>query len=144
MNTCAIVGRVTKTGAGQSKSGKPVAYVTVETEEPWGEKVFKTRFDVSVYGQDYESASKIEKGALVGATGKVGATTHEWQGKTYARLTITGKVFVLAGRPEFPKSEEPDKSEQGYGMNLGKEKPMTSVPTQTTLPTEPIEDDVPF
>ena len=135
MNIGVIVGRVLKAQAAQTKAGKPVGNVRVEVEKAYGEKTFKTRFEVAVYGQDADAASKLQPGTLVSAQGEIGATTREWQGKTYANLTLTGRVTVLQDRPEWPEGKE--------AAPAPRQAPPAAQPAPAGAPT-PEDDDVPF
>lgn len=132
MNIGIIVGRVLKAQSNQTKAGKLVANVRVEVEKTWGEKTFKTRFDVTVYGQDADAASRLQPGTLVSAQGEIGSTTREWQGKTYANLTLAGRVTVLADKPEWPKEQEAPAHRQ---------QPLPTAPADGATPED---DDVPF
>lgn len=130
MNTCTIVGTVTRVSTGQSKTGKPCTFVAVEVSRPYQDKVYKTRFDVSVYGQEAAAAAQLVKGTLVGVIGEVSADTNEYQGKTYARLKIVGKVTSLSSAP--------------VQLQQPAEAPRQAVLPVAQTASQPQEDDVPF
>ena len=95
MNNCNIVGQVTKAKIDNTPNGKRVGKVRVEVRRKYMEKVFTTRFDVQVYGQDAEFAGSLQPGTLVWASGEVGAYANEHNGKTYANLQLTGRIGVV-------------------------------------------------
>lgn len=141
MNTCTIVGTVLKAKSDTTKTGKRVGKVRVETRRAFGDKVFTTRFDVMVYGQDAETAAALHEGTLVWANGEVSAYTNEYNGKTYANLQLAGRIGTIQGG-DFSKHKEE--------FNKRDATPRQTAPTQQSLPSTsndgppPEEDDVPF
>ena len=137
-----IVGTVIKAGFDTSKGGKQFAKVRIESVEPGTgrdgqQRDFKTRVDVQVYGNDSASAGALTPGTIVWADGKVSAKVDEWQGKTYAKLVIMGKVGVVSGnfdehKQQYEKQEAPRKTTQ-------QAEPKAELP-----PGSQEEDDVPF
>lgn len=137
-----IVGTVIKAGFDTSKSGKQFAKVRIESVDPGvgrdgQQRDFKTRVDVQVYGSDAAGAAVLTPGTIVWADGKVSAKVDEYQGKTYAKLVIMGKVGVVSGnfdehKQQYENQEPPRQSEP----------PKASTPAKDGPPPE--EDDVPF
>lgn len=143
MNNCTIAGRVTKTGTDKSKSGKTYAKLRVETLKPGVDRDgkprnFTTRFDVAVYGQDATSAAAIPAGTWIWAAGEVSAKVDEWQGKTYAKLQIIGRVGVIAADFEGHKKEF-ERQQAPAPAPAPKKEPPAELP-----PGAEEEDDVPF
>lgn len=124
MNNCQIVGQVTKAKIDTAPSGKRVGKVRVEVRRKYMEKVFTTRFDVQVYGQDAEFAGSLQPGTLVWASGEVGAYANEHNGKTYANLQLTGRIGVVE-QGSAPQAPAPRQN-------------APAAPTQTTQSTAPI------
>ena len=123
-----------------TKTGKRVGKVRVETRRAFGDKVFTTRFDVMVYGQDAETAAALHEGTLVWANGEVSAYANEYNGKTYANLQLVGRIGTIQCGDFSKHKEEFVKRDSA---------PRQTAPVAQALPlvgdpSQPIEDDVPF
>ena len=139
MNNCNIIGRVVKAKMDTTKSGKPVGKARVEVGRKYQDKVFTTRFDVCVYGQDATFAGALQPGTLVWASGEAGAYVSEHNGKTYANLQLTGRIGIVENG-ETPQATAPR-------QNIPAKAPaQTELPTTTTAAIEDFKDDsdVPF
>ena len=131
----------------KSKSGKAYAKVRVETSKPGTDRDgnarnFTTRFDVAVYGQDAQNVAALQPGTLVWATGEVSAKVDEYNGKTYAKLQIIGRVGVITADFESAKKEAGWDDTPRQQTPPPAPKPRVADPTPTGEPPE--EDDVPF
>lgn len=144
-----IVGTVIKSGFDTNKSGKQFAKVRIESVEPGvgrdgQQRDFKTRVDVQVYGNDSAGVAALTPGTIVWADGKISARVDEYQGKTYAKLVIMGKVGVVSGNFDEHKQEyeKQDAPRQTQPQAAPPSSPKASTLASEGLPPE--EDDVPF
>ena len=142
-----VAGVVTKSALDKSKSGKPFAKLRVETSKPGfdrdgNSRTYKSRVDVHVYGHDTTAAAEIPVGSIVWAEGEASAKVDEWQGKTYAKLQIVGKVGVLNGADFEKHKREFEAGQQTLEPRQNTPKPAANSAGQE--PTPPEEDDVPF
>lgn len=90
MSTCIVVGPVVSSTPGTNQNGKPMVRVIIEERRQNGEKTYKKRFCVDVYGYNADTARTLNPGDIVKAVGDVGAYVSESKdGKQYANLTLS-------------------------------------------------------
>lgn len=141
MNTCNIVGRIMKAKVDTNKNGKRVGKVRIEVSKKYGDQTYTTRFDCHVYGPEAEAAGALPVGAIAWASGEVQAYVHEYNGKTYANLQLTGRVGAIeAGNFEEHK---PQPERPGDLTKVAQSpKPQAAAAEPGAPPPE--EEDVPF
>jgi len=98
--TATFVGRVVKVQSFTNKNGKQAIAMRLEgapmkfgSGKPWFQRVQAiTYFCI-------EDAASIQEGEWVSVFGSADAETHEYQGKTFANLSITGQIqrFDIGG-----------------------------------------------
>ena len=101
MNTCILVGRLTKDPeARYTQSGKAVTSFTVAIDDGWGDKK-KTYFFTVVCGEGLAEScgSNLVKGQKVAVMGKLTQRTYEKDGQNRSVIEILAREVDFGEKP---------------------------------------------